>query len=392
MSKENQDDSLNKDVNADFVVDLSKPPKAKETEEEIKLKEEEEAKLKSEEEAKLKAEEEEKEKLKEEDDKVLVDGVSTKPATQLSKEELISKYLTDKYDIGVNDLEKVLSNKDKKTDLPKEVEEYLQYKEETKGRGLKDFVKAHEDYSKYDESYLLKEYMKQRNPELDDSDVEYLIEDRFTVMENQDDERDIRRKSLDRKQELHRAKQYFEDLKGKYKAPLESSTDALPEEAKKAVEFYQQYSDDKSKEQETIKAQREVFESKTSDFFTKEFKGFEFKLGDKSIHYSPTDLDKTVDSQMNLSNFVNKFLDDDGLLNDAKKYHTALSMAMNPEAYAKFFYEQGKADSVKDVVKDGKNINMSIRKNVESSRPGPKFTVLEDNSSNSGAGLRIKKR
>ena len=388
MSKENQDDSLNKDVNADFVVDLSKPPKAKETEEDIKLKEEEEAKLKSEEEAKLKAEEEEKEKLKEEDDKVVVE----KQTTQLSKEELISKYLTDKYDIGVNDLEKVLSNKDKKTDLPKEVEEYLQYKEETKGRGLKDFVKAHEDYSKYDENYLLKEYTKQRNPELDDSDVEYLIEDRFTVVENLDDERDIRRKSLDRKQELHRAKQYFEDLKGKYKAPLESSTDALPEEAKKAVEFYQQYSDEKTKEQETIKAQREIFESKTSDFFTKEFKGFEFNLGDKSIHYSPTDLDKTVDSQMNLSNFVNKFLDEDGLLTDAKKYHTALSMAMNPEAYAKFFYEQGKADSVKDVVKDGKNIKMSVRENVDSSRPGPKFRVLEDSSSNSGSGLRIKKR
>tara|TARA_R110002049_G_scaffold238588_6_gene411707 strand:+ start:250 stop:1398 length:1149 start_codon:yes stop_codon:yes gene_type:complete len=382
MSKENQDDSLNKDVNADFVVDLSKPPKAKEPEEEVESKEEEGNPKEEEDNSKEEEVNKEAEEAKEE--------VEEKP--QQSKEELISQYLTDKYDIGVNDLEKVLSNKDKKTDLPKEVEEYLQYKEETKGRGLKDFVKAHEDYSKYDENYLLKEYMKQRNPELDDSDVEYLIEDRFTVMENQDDERDIRRKSLDRKQELHRAKQYFEDLKGKYKAPLESSTDALPEEAKKAVEFYQQYSDDKSKEQETIKAQREVFESKTSDFFTKEFKGFEFKLGDKSIHYSPTDLDKTVDSQMNLSNFVNKFLDNDGLLTDAKKYHTALSMAMNPEAYAKFFYEQGKADSVKDVVKDGKNINMKVRKNVDSSRPGPKFTVLDDSSSNSGSGLRIKKR
>lgn len=382
MNNENQSESLEKDVNVDFKVDLSQPPQPQKEKEEDSKSEEE---TNPQEEEVKPQEEEVKENIEEKEEEV-------KEKPEISKEEIINNYLTNRFDMDVNSLEKVILSKNEKTELPEEVQEYLQYKKETNGRGLKDFVRAHEDYSEYDDDNLLKEYIKQGNPELDDSDVNYLMEDRFSVDENQDNDRDIRRKSLDKKQELFKAKQYFENLKGKYKSSLESSSDALPEDAKKAVEFYKQYSDDKVKEQEVLKKQREIFENKTSDFFNKEFKGFEFKLGEKSIHYNPQDVDKVVDSQMSLSNFVNKFLDKDGFLNDAKKYHTALSMAMNPEAYAKFFYEQGKADSVKDVVKDGKNIQMSVRNNTDTTRTGPKFRVLDNNSSNSGSGLKIKKR
>lgn len=381
----------------DFKVDLSKPPvkeddsknvsetdnTAEETTKEPEVKEEtavaeESQEVKEEIDADAKADAE---KEVENQDKEVV----------ISKEEIIAEFLTNKYSMGLEELENVLSNKDSKNqELPEEVEKYLQFKNETK-RGLKDFVKANEDISDYKEEALLREYYKQSNPELDDSDISFLIEDRFNIDESVDTDTDIKKKSLDKKQELHKAKQYFEQTREKYKAPLESSLENLPEEAKEAVAFYKQYNDEKSKEQEVINSQREAFEKKTSKFFGEEFKGFEFKIGDKTLNFKPKDKTEVVEKQMNLNNFIQSFLDDKGVLKDAKQYHTALNMAMNPEAYAKFFYEQGKADAVNQVVTDGKNIDMNVRSKVDSSKPGMKFKVVDSNNG-FGSGLKIRKK
>jgi hypothetical protein len=381
----------------DFKVDLSKPPvkeddsknvsetdnTAEETTKEPEVKEEtavaeESQEVKEEIDADAKADAE---KEVENQDKEVV----------ISKEEIIAEFLTNKYSMGLEELENVLSNKDSKNqELPEEVEKYLQFKNETK-RGLKDFVKANEDISDYKEEALLREYYKQSNPELDDSDISFLIEDRFNIDESVDTDTDIKKKSLDKKQELHKAKQYFEQTREKYKAPLESSLENLPEEAKEAVTFYKQYNDEKSKEQEVINSQREAFEKKTSKFFGEEFKGFEFKIGDKTLNFKPKDKTEVVEKQMNLNNFIQSFLDDKGVLKDAKQYHTALNMAMNPEAYAKFFYEQGKADAVNQVVTDGKNIDMNVRTKVDSSKPGMKFKVVDSNNG-FGSGLKIRKK
>jgi hypothetical protein len=309
----------------------------------------------------------------------------------ISKEDIIAEFLTNKYSMGIEELENVLSNKNSNNqELPEEVEKYLQFKNETK-RGLKDFVKANEDISDYKEETLLREYYKQSNPELDDSDINFLIEDRFNIDESVDTDTDIKKKILDKKQELYKAKQYFEQTKEKYKAPLESSLESLPEEAKEAVEFYKQYNDEKTKEQQVINSQRESFEKKTSKFFGEEFKGFEFKIGDKTLSYKPKDKKEVVEKQMNLNNFIQSFLDDNGVLKDAGKYHTALNMAMNPDSYAKFFYEQGKSDAVNEVVNDGKNIDMKVRSKVDSSKPGMKFKVVDSNRGFS-SGLKIRKK
>lgn len=307
-----------------------------------------------------------------------------------TKEDIINQYLTDRYKMKVDDLDNVLTQTEKTQELPEEVEKYLQYKKDTK-RGLKDFVKANEDVSEYEDAALLREYYRQSNPELDESDIAYIIDDKFAVDENVDTERDVKRKTLEKKQELHKAKQYFEQIRDKYKAPLESSSEALPDDVKKAVEFYKQYNDDSTKQQEAVQRQRQTFEKKTSDYFSDKFEGFEFNVGEKSLRYKPKDVNEVVKNQSDLNNFIGKFVDQNGDLVDAKKYHTALNMAMNPEAYAKFFYEQGKADAVNEVVKDGKNINMNVRANVDSSKPGPKFRVMND-SSNFGGGLKINKR
>jgi len=388
---------VNQDV--DFKVDLSKPPVKKGEEDK---KEQETAEVGSENTTNSEVQEEKapeqqpeaEENIKAEEE-VPAEKETEAPQEQkevkVSKEEIIAEFLTSKYSMGLEELEDVLSNKDKnKQELPEEVEKYLQYKNDTK-RGLKDFVKANEDVSEYEETTLLREYYKQSNPELDDSDIDYLIEDKFTVDENTDTEKDVKRKSLDKKQELHKAKQYFEQMRDKYKAPLESSTDALPEDVKKAVEFYQQYNDESTKQQEAASKQREIFQKKTSEFFNDKFEGFEFNLGDKKLSFKPKDVNEVVKQQSDLNNFISRHLDSEGNLSDPKRYHAALNMAMNPEAYAKFFYEQGKADAVNEVVKDGKNIKMDVRSNVDSSKPGTKFKVVNDGA-NFGRGLKIRKK
>jgi len=378
--------NVNEEV--DFKVDLSQPPAAEKSTEQQENIEDGTKEQETDEGVLLDGEQGQKEEQQAQAESQDVEEKDPKTVAP-SREEIINQFLTDKYKISVDDLDNVLSNKNTPQELPEEVEKYLQYKQETK-RGLKDFIKANEDVSEYEESVLLREYYRQSNPELDESDINYIIEDRFSVDENVDTEKDAKRKAFEKKQELHKAKEYFKQMQDKYKAPLESSSEALPEDARKAIEFYKQYNDESTREQEVVQSQRKTFEQKTSELFTDEFEGFEFNVGEKSLRYKPKDVNEVVKAQSDLNNFISRFVDDNGYLKDAKQYHTALNMAMNPQAYAKFFYEQGKADAVNEVVKDGKNINMNVRANVDSSKPGPKFRVMNDNDY--GSGLKIKKR
>lgn len=306
-----------------------------------------------------------------------------------TKEDVINQYLTDKYKINLDSLEDVLSNNEKQ-DLPEEVSKYLEYKKETK-RGLNDYVKLQQDFDSVEDDALLKSYYKENNPGLDDSDIDFLINEKYAYSEDTDTESEIKKKSLEKKQELHKAREHFNSLKEKYKAPLESSAENVPDDYKEAFQFYNNYKEESAKQEQESQLQREAFIEKTKKYFNDDFKGFEFNINDKKLTYKPKNVDDVVNNNSDLTNFINKHVDDKGILKDAKSFHTALDMAMNPEAYAKFFYEQGKSDAVNEVVKDGKNINMEVRKNVDTSTSGTKFKVLQDTTS-FASGLKIRKR
>ena len=306
-----------------------------------------------------------------------------------TKEDVINQYLTDKYKINLDSLEDVLTNNEKQ-DLPEEVSKYLEYKKETK-RGLDDYVKLQQDFDSVEDDALLKSYYKENNPGLDDSDIDFLINEKYAYSEDTDTESEIKKKSLEKKQELHKAREHFNSLKEKYKAPLESSAENVPDDYKEAFQFYNNYKEESAKQEQESRLQREAFIEKTKKYFNEDFKGFEFNINDKKLTYKPKNVDDVVNNNSDLTNFINKHVDDKGILKDAKSFHTALDMAMNPEAYAKFFYEQGKSDAVNEVVKDGKNINMEVRKNVDTSQTGTKFKVLQDTTS-FASGLKIKKR
>jgi hypothetical protein len=376
LTQKGGDAKTDQSTDVDFKVDLSKP-----------LEEKKEEEKKPEEETK----ETEDKKVPETEDKKEKSSEKKEDRKQ-TKEEILSSYLTDKYELDINSLEDVLSNKGKSKvqELPEEIEKYLEYKKETK-RGLKDYMKLQQDFDESNQNDLLVQYYKETNPGLNDEDVSFLIEEKFNSDDAIDSESQKKVKELEKKKELFKAKEYFNNLKEKYKAPLESSDENVPEEYKEAFSNYNKYQEESKRNQKIQDNQRAVFDEKTQKLFNNEFKGFEFNVGEKNLVFKPKDAKEVMANNSSLTNFISKHIDDKGSLKDAADYHKSMDIAMNPEKYAKFFYEQGKSDAVNEVVQDGKNINMDVRSKVDSSTVGTKFKVLQD-AENFSSGLKIKKR
>jgi len=240
--------------------------------------------------------------------------------------------------------------------LPENIENLVKFMNETGGT-LDDYARLNADYSKVDDNDLLKEYYKKTKPHLNDEEIGFIMEDNFNYDEEEDGERDIRKKKLAYKEEVANAKKFLDDVKDKYYQEIKLRP-GVTQEQQKAIEFFNRY----KKDQEVANKQHEEFQTQTKTLFNKDFKGFDFDLGDKKFRYGVKNTEETAKAQTNLQNFVGKYLDDKGNVTDAKGYHKALYAARNVDTLAKHFYEQGKADAVKDVVKQSKNISQETRK------------------------------
>ena len=241
-------------------------------------------------------------------------------------------------------------------ELPENIQNLVNFMNETGGT-LDDYARLNADYSKVDDDTLLKEYYKKTKPHLNDEEISFVMEDNFNYDEEEDAERDIRKKKLAYKEEVANAKKFLDDVKDKYYQEIKLRP-GVTQEQQKAIEFFNRY----TKDQERATKQHEDFQTQTKELFNKDFKGFDFNLGDKKFRYGVKNTDETAEAQANLQNFVGKFLDDKGNIKDAKGYHKALYAARNVDTLAKHFYEQGQADAVKDVVKKSKNISQEPRK------------------------------
>ena len=264
-------------------------------------------------------------------------------------------------------------------ELPEDVAKFLEYKKET-GRGFEDYLNLQKDWNSVDDTNVLRQYYKETKPHLDDEDVDFLIKKNFSYDEDYAEEDEVREKKVALKDELYKARNHFNGLKEKYKAPLESSAADLPQDVKEAYEFYNDYKQSSQKEQELTEQRAKVFAEKTNSLFNEEFKGFEFDLGEKKQAFVPKDVNKVKEFQSDISNFFAQHLDENGIIKDATSYHKALFAATNADAMAKYFYEQGRADATDGIVKETKNIDMSVRDNKSVEDGGPKFRVVNDSS------------
>ena len=269
--------------------------------------------------------------------------------------------------------------------LPENVDKLVKFMEET-GGSVEDFVLLNRDLSKYNDGDLLREYYKQSKP-WDTQEISEYMEDNFSYNEEEDEPREIRAKKRAFKEELFNAKKFLEGNKEKYYADLKlkKQTD-IPQEYQEALEYYNTY----QQNAESSKQLTESFLQKTDSVFSQDFKGFDFQVGDNKYRYKVNNINDTKTQQSDINNFVKQFLGDDGQINDAKGYHKALFTARNADKLAEHFYEQGRADALRQSAKEAKNINMDPRQEgVIKTASGQKFKVVSGDSSSK---LRMKLR
>ena len=261
--------------------------------------------------------------------------------------------------------------------LPESVQKLVEFMNDT-GGDLNDYVKLNQDYSKLDNQDLLFEYYKQTKPHLNNEEINFMMEDQFSYDENDDTETEIRRKKLALKEQVANARNHLDGLKSKYYEEIKSGS-KLTSEQQEAINFY-------NKSQEKIERQKKEstdFLNRTNRFFGDQFKGFEYNVGEKSFRFNVSDKERVKQNQSNINNFTKKFLDKNNNMVDEAGYHKSLFTANNADAIAKHFYEQGRADALKDSIAKSKNINMDPRQELTNNfdSGGFKVKVLGDNSS-----------
>lgn len=283
--------------------------------------------------------------------------------------------------------EAVQTSQDTGIELPENIQKVVDFMNETGGT-LEDYVKINQDYSSIDESTLLYQYYNQTKSHLTKDEIDFLIDDNFSFDEEIDEQRDIKRKKLAYKEEIAKAKSYLEGLKDQYYKEVKLGS-KLTDDQQKAVEFFNTYNSEQSDQAKLQEEQVNHFNNESKKVFNDNFKGFEFEVGDKKYRYNVNDKQKVLDKQANILNVLDKYISKDNMLQDAKGYHKALFVADNANAVANHFYEQGKADAIKQLNADSKNINMDPRKTGTVEAGGLKIRAISGDDSSK---LKIKLR
>jgi len=273
--------------------------------------------------------------------------------------------------------------------LPENIQKLVDFMEET-GGSLEDYVSLNRDVKDLDNQEALLEYYKRTKPHLTSEEINFMMEDNFSFDEDVDDERDIKRKKLALKEQVAEAKTYLDGQKSKYYEDIKAGS-KLTGDQQKAIDFFNRYNKESEQTKKIAQQQKSRFNKKTEEVFTNEFKGFEYNVGDKKFRYNVKDVNQVKETQSDLNNFVRKFLNKDKMMSDAKGYHKGLYTAMNPDAVANHFYEQGKADALKESVAKAKNINTTARPSHGETRGGMKVKVLGDDSNSFKFKLKNKR-
>lgn len=285
-----------------------------------------------------------------------VEAPPVKPS-ELNEDEVLS-YIGKRYGKEIKSIDDLVNARQESEELPSDVAAYLKYKKET-GRGIDDYAKLQKDYSDMDSDSLLREYYSITEEGLDSDDIDMLMEE-FVYDEEINEPAEIKKIQLAKKKEIAKAKKFLREQQELYKQPLESRESSATANNEELIE-YRQYLESAKAQQEDANQKREWFVKKSDEVFSSEFKGFKFNIGENDIVYSPGSASELKKAQETPLNFVNKYLDSNGFIKDAEGYHKALAIAMNPDKFAQFFYEQGKSQATDDVIRKTKNVDMTER-------------------------------
>lgn len=277
------------------------------------------------------------------------------------------------------------------TPLPENIQKLVKFMNETNG-SIEDYISLNKDIDALDENQLLREYHKTMEPTLDTGEIDFLMEDLYDADEELDSEREIKKKSIAKKRDISKAKKHLQDLKDTYYREIKAGSKLNPEQ-KKAVDFFNRYNTEQEESSKITSDRAKVFTKETDKVFDKEFKGFEFKVGEKRFRFNVKNAQEVKTVQSDINNFAKKYLGEGNVLKDARGYHKALFTAMNADAIATHFYQQGRADQVTSAAKKAKNINMTPRgvHNKIYSQAGLKAKVVSSDIDSSPGKLRMRK-
>ena len=316
----------------------------------------------------------------------VVEETKEEKAVEESEQPVVEEITDEKVEEKVEEVQEAVEEAIEKAEetgeeLPENIQKLMKFMSET-GGDLEDYVKLNQDYSKLDDKTLLREYYRQNKPHLDADEIDFLMDDSFTYDEDVDDPKDIKRKKLAFKEQVANARANLDGQKSKYYEEIKAGVKLTPDQ-QKAVDFFSRYNKEQTETNKIAQQQREAFTSKTNQLFTDKFKGFEYNIGDKRFRFNVKDATQIKENQSDINNFVSKFTDKRNQLTDPQGYHKSLFTAMNADAVANHFYQQGKADAIKDSIAKAKNITTEPRQGLgEVQAGGMKVKVLSGQDSN----------
>ena len=306
----------------------------------------------------------EEEVVEEQVEEVAENVVEETQEEQPALEEITNEEVQEQTEQLTEDIvEAVTEAKESGVELPENIQKAVDFMNDT-GGSLEDYVKLNQDFSSLQDDQLLKEFYKQTKPHLSNDEIDFMIDDSFSFDEEEDTEREVKRKKLALKEQVASAKSHLDGQKSKYYEEIKAGSRLAPEQ-KKAIDFFNRYEVESEENNKVLQSQKSIFDQKTEQVFSNEFKGFEYNVGEKKYRFNVKDAKSVKNTQSDINNFVKKFLNDKNQMNDAKGYHKSLFTAMNPDMVANHFYEQGKTDAMKDSMVRSKNISMEPRKGHE---------------------------
>ena len=315
------------------------------------------------------------------------------PTEEAAEEPVLMEITEEEAEIAANQLdeqiaEAVLEQEKTGVELPENIQKVVDFMSET-GGSLEDYVRLNTDYSSLNEDQLLREYYETKYSAYDREDIDFLLADKFSYDEELDDEREVRLKKLERKQALAEAKNHLDGLKSKYYDEIKMGSRLNPEQ-QKAVEFFNRYNKESEEAAKIAERQTSRFKQESEKVFSDKFEGFDYSVRDKKYRFKVKDAGQVKETQGDINNFIKKFLNEKGEMKDAKGYHKSLFTAMNADQVAQHFYEQGKADAVKDSMARTKNVDMNPRGAHEKVTTQNGWTIRAVNDGESTSKLKVK--
>lgn len=277
--------------------------------------------------------------------------------------------------------------------MPEGIDKFVEFMQDTGLEGMEamqQYLSLNQDVENMDQVTLLTEFYKAEKPFLTEEQIRTQLNRKYSYDPNSATEQEIEDKNIALQEELYKAKQFMGDRKEKYYSDLKLRQQrSLPPEAAEAVEFYSNY----NKQQEETAKTYSTIKNQIDQVFHDEFKGFDFKVGESKYRFKVNDLDKQKENHKDFSKVFGGFLNEDGTLKDAIGYNKALFAAQNADKLAQHFYEQGRADAVKDAAKKSKNIDMDVRQDNSAvvTPSGTKVRVISgENKANFKPKMTIK--